>query len=180
MFKTGLELTATFRWYQHDLEKSGSWLIDQGRLDPEDQNLLDRDGNVIRLQALYRISIGDNQRIEPAVRAIFDNHHGEAMANKGFAAKITYLYATPKAILDFNLLYGGRNARSLHPVYDEKVDSKRLGAAFTFFKPFKRTKNSIWSFWGSVEYFNEDSRIDFFDSSVTAITGGVMWKHRKK
>jgi hypothetical protein len=52
--------------------------------------------------------------------------------------------------------------------------------AFAFFKPFKITEKNIWSFWGSVEYFNEDSKIDFFDSSVMALMAGVMWKNRKK
>ena len=180
MFNTGLELTATFRWYQHDLEKSGSWLVEQGRIDSEDLGLLDRDGNVVRLQGLYRFDFGKKHRIEPAIQAIYDNHHGEAMATQGFVAKVTYLYATPKIVLDFNAAYGQRNARALHPVYNEKGDSDRFGVAFTFFKPFKITEKSIWSFWGSVEYLNEDSKIDFFDSSVTAVMGGVMWKHRRK
>ena len=180
MFKTGLELTATFRWYQHDLEKSGEWLVDQGRLDEEDQDLLDRDGNVIRLMGLYRFDFGGKHRLEPAIRVIYDNHHGEAMANQGLAAKVTYIYYTPKIVLDFNAIYGRRNMKAVHPIYGEKADSNRFGAAFTFFKPFKITEKSIWSFWGSVEYYNEDSKVDFFDSNVAAVMGGIMWKHRKK
>mgnify|MGYP001818942831 CR=1 FL=1 len=180
MFKTGLELTATVRWYRYDLEKSGSWLVDQRRLETEDLALLTRDGNIMRFQGLYRFNLGAKHRLEPAIQAIFDNRIGNAVANQGFAGKLTYLYLTPKIILDFNVVYGQRNAQEVHPVYNERGDSDRFGIAFTFIKPFKVTEKSIWSFWGSAEYFQEDSKIDFFDSSVTALMAGIAWKSRTK
>ena len=180
MFKTGLELTATMRWYKHDLEKSGNWLIEEGRLNPADQELLNRDGNVFRAKALYRIDLNRKHRLEPALQMIIDNHKGEAMANDGFAANLTYIYFSPKVVLDINLGYGQRNARGIHPVYNEKADSQRYGGAVMAFVPFKKSKSSVWGFWGTVEIFKEDVKIDFFDSQFSTIMAGVMWRHMKK
>lgn len=180
IFKTGLELTATVRWYRHDLEKSGTWLIREGRLDATDKGLLNRDGTVTRLQALYRIDLNKKHRLEPSFQLITDNHKGEAIANDGFATKLTYLYLSQKIILDINIAYGQRNAREIHPVYDKKADSDRYGGAITAFMPFKKTKTGLWLFWASAEIFQEDATIDFFDSQFSAIMGGVMWRHLKK
>ena len=180
MFKTGLELTTTLRWYKHDLENSGDWLIEEGRLNPTDQELLNRDGNVFRAKALYRIDLNRKHRFEPAFSMIVDNHEGKAIANDGFASNLTYIYFSPKVVLDVNLGYGQRNARSVNPVYDEKADSERYGGAVMAFVPFKKSKTGIWSFWGTVEIFKEDVKINFFDSQFSTIMVGVMWRHIKK
>ena len=81
---TGLELTVTARWYRFDDQKSGDWLVDQGRLNADEQPLLDRDGRVLRVQALYRI-VRERHRFEPAIRYVNDAHDGKAIANQGFS-----------------------------------------------------------------------------------------------
>jgi hypothetical protein len=50
MFGTGLELTITDRFYNFKNESSGNWLVGQNRLDPEQQPLLNRSGDVMRFQ----------------------------------------------------------------------------------------------------------------------------------
>ena len=179
MFKTGLELTATIRWYNHDVEKSGDWLIAQGRLDIQSQQLLNRDGKVVRLQALYRIDI-KRHRFEPTIRYINDAHDGEAMANTGFTTKLTYLYRTKKVVLDANLGYGKRKSSALHPVYNETLEADRIGFALIAFIPIKLFKSNRWMIWISAETFTENSNVDFFDSRFTAILGGLGWRHNRQ
>ena len=99
IFKTGLELTATYRWLTHNVENSGEWLIDQGRLDPDEQHLLQRDGSSLRLQALYQINLKQH-RFEPAIRYINNDLDGAAMAARGFSTQLTYLYLSRKVVLD--------------------------------------------------------------------------------
>lgn len=180
ILKTGLELTATARWYQHGVEKSGEWLIDQGRLDPQSQQLLNRDGRVLRLQALYRIDLNRQHRFEPAIRYIDDKHDGAAMANTGFSTQLTYLYRSKKVVLDANVAYGKRTSKVVHPVYNETLEAKRIGASITAFIPIKLFKSRRWMIWVSTEFYTENSNIDFFDSSFTSVMGGLGWRHNRK
>jgi hypothetical protein len=178
ILRTGLELTVTDRFYGFDEEKSGDWLISEGRLDPDQQPLLERDGYVLRLQALYRVDVRGH-RFEPALRYVNDKHKGAAIANSGFSLRLTYLYRSPKIVLDANLALGQREAEQAHPVYGKVLDTDRFGAAFTAFIPVRLFGKSGWSVWASVEFFKENANIDFFESSAGSVMAGFAWRHRR-
>ncbi len=175
ILNTGLELTATVRQYQFDEENSGNWLVSEGRLNPDQRSLLNRDGDVLRLQALYRFDF-KSHRFEPAVRYVKDSHNGAAISNKGFSIRLTYLYLSPKFLLDFNVFYGKRKADEIHPVYDEVLDADRWGVALTTFIPVKRFDGSVLSVFVSGEIFRENANIDFYDSKISAINAGLVWR----
>jgi len=179
ILRTGLELTVTDRFYSFDDEKSGNWLIDQARLDPDQQPLLERDGYVLRMQALYRFDTGGH-RFEPALRYVSDKHKGAAIANSGFSVQLTYLYNSPKMLLDVNLALGQRQADEAHPVYGKVLDTDRYGAAVTAFIPIRPLKGGVLTAWASAEIFRENANIDFFDSSAGSVIAGLAWSHRRK
>ncbi len=179
ILNTGLELTATSRKYRHDEENSGDWLISQGRLTPDQQPLLDRDGDILTLQALYRIESAQH-RFEPAIRYIDANHDGAALAKKGYALQLTYLFRSPKVVLDANLAYGSRKADETHPIYGETLDTDRWGAALTAFIPVKAFKSSRLSVFITGEIFQENANIDFYDSQVVSLSAGLIWRHIKQ
>ena len=179
ILKTGLELTATYRRYQYDDEKSGNWLISQGRLNPNDKPSLSRDGEVLRLQALYRIEVKQQHRFEPALRYVDNRHDGEAIANNGVSFQLTYLYLSPKILLDFNLGFGQRKAQGVHPVYGTTLETDRLGGAVSIFYPVKRYESSALSLVLIGEYFREDVNVDFFDTRIGMILFGIAWRHRR-
>ena len=178
ILRTGLELTATVRRYRLDEEKSGNWLIGEGRLDPDEQPLLDREGHVLRLQALYRIDV-KRHRFEPAVRFVRDDHNGAALANKGYSLQLTYLYRSPKVVLDANVIYGKRKADEVNPIYDETMDADRLGVALAAFIPVRLFKSSGWTVFVGGEIFGENTNIDFYDSRIGSINAGMIWRHRR-
>ncbi len=99
MLKTDLKLTATVREYRYDEEKSGDWLVGEGQLDTDQQYLLDREGEMMTFEVLYRFKKNRHQ-FEPAVRYINDDHDGAALAKKGYSLQLTYLYLSPKVELD--------------------------------------------------------------------------------
>jgi hypothetical protein len=180
VFNTGLELTLTERDYRHDAENSGDWLIEQGRLDPDDQPLLSREGEVWRAQMLYRINTENKRhRFEPAIRYNNDDHDGAAMANQGLTLKMTYLYMTPKVVLDANVMFGSREADAVHPVYGQTLDWDRYGVALTAFIPVKWGNQSRWSVFVGGEIFRENANVDFFDAQVASLNAGVLWRYRK-
>lgn len=178
VMQTGLELTLTVRDYRHDFENSGAWLIDQGRLNPEDQPLLSREGTVWRAEALYRIdSQNGKHRFEPLLRYNNADHDGGAIANRGLTAKLTYLYFTPRVIYDANFVYGRRKADEVHPVYDRTLDWDRYGGALTLIIPFKAGERSRWNLLIGGEYFRETSNIDFFNTKIASVNVGVLWRY---
>lgn len=179
ILNTDLELTATIRQYRYDDEKSGTWLVDQEQLDPGQQHLLDRDGDRMTLQALYRIEKGKH-RFEPAIRYINDDHDGAALAKDGYSLQLTYLYLSPKVVLDTNLIYGVRQANDVHPVYGKVLDTERWGTAITAFIPIKEFKTSRLSVFVTGEVFWEDANIDFYDSRVVSISAGLLWRHKRR
>jgi hypothetical protein len=175
ILKTGLELTVTARQYQFDEENSGNWLVSEGRLNPDQRSLLNRDGDVLRLQALYRFDF-KSHRFEPAVRYSKDSHNGAAISNNGFSLRLTYLYLSPKVVIDFNVFYGKRKSDEIHPVYDKVLDAERWGVALTVFIPVKRFDSSVLSVFVSGEIFRENANIDFFESKISSINGGLIWR----
>ena len=180
IFGTGLELTFTDRFYKYDKESSGDWLISEGRLDPEQQSLLDRNGDILRIMVLYRINYKKRHRFEPAVRWVDDYHDGAAIHNSGYELKLTYIYASPKVILDANALYGVREAKETNPIYGKVVEADQIGAALVAFFPIKKYTNSVLSVFVGGEVFRENANIDFYDSSVGMVMTGVIWNHIKK
>ena len=180
ILNTGLELTLTTRDYRHDAENSGDWLIAQGRLDPADQPLLSREGEVWRAQALYRLDTENKRhRFEPAIRYNKDNHDGAAMSNQGKTLKLTYLYMTPKVVLDANFVIGSREADAVHPVYGQTLDWDRYGVGLTAFIPVKLGDKNRWRVFVGAEFFHEDANIDFFDTQVASILAGVLWRYNR-
>jgi hypothetical protein len=176
VFGTGLELTVTDRLYNYGNDLSGEWLIAEGRLDPAQRSLLDRNGDILTLQALYRLDF-EHHRFEPAFQWVNDRRDGAAIANKGYKLQLTYLFTSPKVIVDANVLYGAREANAINPVYGQVRDSDRGALALTLFFPVKRYKSSVLSVFVGGEVFRENANIDFYDSSIDQVMAGVMWRH---
>jgi hypothetical protein len=180
IFGTGLELTITDRFYNFDEENSGDWLVSEDRLDPEEQPLLNRDGDILRIQALYRFDVKKTHRFEPAVRWVDDAHKGAAVANRGYSLQLTYLYFSKKVILDANLIVGAREADEINPIYGKRLESERRAASLTAYIPVKRFKKSVLNVFVGGEVFDEDTNIDFYDSSLSMAMAGILWRPVKK
>lgn len=178
MFKTGLEFTAQYRRYEHDQELSGRWLIDEGRLDPADRPLLDRDGDIWKAQFLYRIKSGQRHVFEPVLRYTNWDLDGAAMAHAGPAAQLTYLYLTKKLVLDANVIYLTYEADRVHPVYGQVLTADRYALGLTAFYDLFNAKR--WRALASIDFVREDANIDFFDSRVSAFYVGVIWRFQRK
>ena len=178
MFKTGLEFTATFREVRHDQERSGEFLVGEGRLDPALQPLLSRSGDSLALQFLYRVRAKKRHVFEPSIRYTDLDLDGAAMRSKAYALRLTYLYLTPKLVIDANLVLGTHEADEVHPVYGRVKEGDRLGGAVAAFYDLFNKKR--WRAYAMAEHFKEDANIDFFDSKSSALSIGVLWRHVRK
>lgn len=178
IFQTGLELTATARQYNHEDERSGEWLVSQGRLNVNQLPLLNRDGDFYRFKALYKIKLKQH-RLVPAFRYTFNHHQGNAVANRQQSFLLDYIYLSPKIVFDAKLIYGKRKADAIHPVYKEIIEGNRYGVAMAALFPVNLFNSKGWSILASAEYVKENSNIDFFDSSLIGINAGLMWRYKR-
>jgi hypothetical protein len=172
---SGLELTFTDRYFVFDAEQSGQWLVGQGRLDPGDIDLLDRNGDNLSFQTGYRFRAGKH-RFEPSVTYARDNRDGAAMASDGFGARLNYRYLDPRFAIDANFGYAQRDHDAIHPVYGERVSRDRVGGSVTAAVPIELLGSKKWNLWASAEYIREDSNVDFFESRLSALTLGIGWR----
>jgi hypothetical protein len=131
----------------------------------------------LKVQFLYRVKAGPHV-FEPSIRYTDYDLDGAAMANDGPSVKLTYLYLTPKLVIDVNLLYHDYEAKAVHPVYGETLDVDRQGATFTAIWDLFKAKR--WRAMASAEYIREDANIDFFDSGISAVHFGAIWRYRRK
>ena len=117
---------------------------------------------------------------EPAIRFVKDDHKGTAIANRGMSFQFTYIYRTPRLILDANLVYGFRDAKDGHPIYDTVVNTRRFGAGLAAFMPVMKFSSSVLMVTASADYFRESTNVDFYNSNLTMLAIGVLWRHLKK
>ena len=179
IFQTGLEVTATAREYRHEDERSGEWLVGQGRLNANQVSLLDRDGDFLRFKALYKIKLKQH-RLVPAFRYTLHNHQGEAVANNQLSLLLDYFYLSPKMVLDAKIIYGKRKADAIHPIYNEILEGNRYGVALGALFPVNLFKSKGWNILVSAEYINENANIDFYDSYLAGFNAGLMWRHTRQ
>jgi len=178
MFKTGLELTAQYRRSELDEERSGDWLIGEARLSPAEKPLLTRDGKIWKVQFIYRIKAGKRHVFEPTLRYTNWDLDGAAMAHAGPSLQLTYLYLTPKLVLDANVLWHTHRSDVVHPVYGKKLDVDRYGFALTAFYDLFHSKR--WRAFASLDVFREDANIAFFESDASMLLIGAIWRHQRK
>jgi len=93
---------------------------------------------------------------------------------------LTYLYISPRVILDANLIYGIREAKAVNPIYLTRVETDRWAASLPAFIPVKKFESSVLNVVVGGEAFEESANVAFYDSSVNAVTVGVLWRHIRK
>jgi hypothetical protein len=66
-----------------------------------------------------------------------------------------------------------------HPVYDRTLSANRWGIALTGVYPIKLFNRPGWAVTVVAEYLDEDFNVDFFDSSVISVLGGLVWRYNR-
>lgn len=171
IFGSGLELTYTKRSVEIDDELSGTAL----GLTAAQRNLLDREGDLKQIKLGYFWQPASGHTITPSISHIDHDLDGDAMAMDGYQAELNYAY-TGLQDWEFvvNLLAGKLESDEDNPIYAESADLDRVGLslAATYKEPFG-LKN--WRARGAISYGEEDSNIDFYDSSIRSVTLGMLY-----
>jgi len=171
IFTLPLELRLSQREIDIDEERSGEWL----GLDPADRRLLDRNGDVRRAELLYDMKFGENSRLVPSIAYIDRDLDGDAMAEDGYNAQLSYYLVDGRWRWVGNVAFGQLESDRRNPIYGKSGETDSVAASLTVFyaRPFELKG---WAANAGIAYFEEDSNIDFYDASVTMFTVGMLYR----
>ncbi|MEE4659937.1 MAG: DUF2860 family protein, partial [Halieaceae bacterium] len=171
VLNTGLEVAFTSKSLELDRERSG---LSQN-LSPADVGLLDRNGDLHRLELGYEFLRDNKQHIlTPGIFYRDADLDGDAMANDGIGVNLNYIYLhNARWRWVFNLTYQDMEYDTVNPLFGEQDDAQRFGAsAGVFYSAPFGWKN--WSLNLITGFFREDHDIDFYDTSVSVATVGFF------
>lgn len=171
LFGTPLELKWSSTEIEIDDERSGETL----GLSQADQRSLRREGQVYRVDLSYDWQINANNRLVPAIGWVDWDLDGAAMAEDGLALVLRHLYEKDRWLFVSRVFYQDLESDARNPIYDEQGETDVLGAAFTVFykRPFGLQK---WTANATLGYGEDDSNIDFYDSSFGLFSIGMFYR----
>jgi hypothetical protein len=171
IFGSGLELTYSKRAIELDDELSGTAL----GLSAAQRALLDREGDLKQLKVGYFWQPSADHVVTPSLSHIDYDLDGDAMAMDGYQAELNYAY-TGLQSWEFmvNLLVGKLESDEDNPLYGKSADLDRLGMslAATYKEPFGLQN---WRVRAALSYGEEDSNIDFYDTSINSFSLGMLY-----
>lgn len=162
IFGSQFELKVTAKEVEVDDEDSGASL----GLSAAQRKLLDREGDVSRVELGYMFNLQDGKHlIRPSVTYIDRDLDGDAMSQDGYSVGVSYAYSTSDVRWVNNLSYASLDGDKENPIFNEVNDADRYSVASQLFFPglFGLEK---WTPNVSIAWAEEDSDIDFNDSSV--------------
>lgn len=179
IFQTNFEITMTARKYKYENERSGEWLVDQGRLTTFELASLIRNGNFLEALARYKIMLKQH-RLQPVFRYASHNHQGGAVASRQSSILLEYFYSSSKMLLNAKLIYGKRKANDIHPVYDTRLNTTGYGFAIGTAIPVTIFNSSSWNLTMGGQFLRENANIDFYTTRIAAVTAGLIWRPKKE
>jgi hypothetical protein len=170
------QIEVTFRDTEIDKERSGMSLA----LTPAQRDMLSREGDFFKTEALYRFKLNETQWLVPALIFKKDDLDGDAMSADTFDFQLTYLYTRDRISLIVNGMIGTSENDKRNPIYNKTQEDDRYGATFTAFyrmPDWKPLGSQTFSFWGNAGYFNSDANISFYETEAVFAGAGVMLKY---
>ena len=168
MFGTGLEFIANVRKVNLDDERSG-----QGQVSASDQKLLDREGDLTRIELGYAIDCcGDDLVVRPSVAYIDRDLDGKAMAQDGFELGISLAYNAGKYTWLNRAAYQSLNGDQENPIFGQKNDAQVyvLASELRIPDPFGWEK---WFTTVGFQWAENQADIDFNKSFVTTFAARI-------
>lgn len=171
MFGSNFELKISVTERDIDDEQSGISLP----LTLAERQLLNRNGDITRIELGY-LFINANKRhaIRPGIRYVDRDLDGKAMAQKGGAVELTYVYQAANTMRWVtNVVYGKSDGDAVNPIFNQKNDASRIMFASTLFMPgpfgLDKWTANIGVVWG-----RDDTDISFNETELWLISAGML------
>jgi len=137
------------------------------------QNSLRRDGDFVRLEAAWTFNLSSRHRLRPSIRWFDNDRDGDAQDRDGYAALLTWSLLGENFTLATTGAYSDTDYDNPNPIYGIEEDSDGFAVDVSFF--YKLSRDGRWQAYGSVNYGESDSDIDFHDNELLGVTLGAYY-----
>ncbi|NDV13846.1 DUF2860 family protein [Crenobacter caeni] len=160
----------TRRKIELDEERSGLGL----GLSSAERALLDRNGDVTRVNVSYDWEFAPGQFLAPGVVYAEHDLDGRAMSSKSTGLKLDYGIRTGTGVFTTTAYVGKQDYDAANPIWNRKADADEyvIGVNYLHGKLFGYKQLSGYV---NAAYGKSDSDIDFFDTEVSRVGAGVRY-----
>ena len=163
----------TYREIDIDDERSGQFL----GLTAAEQKLLKRDGDQHQLRLGYQFDLGDKESLIPELVYTKDDRDGDAVSAETWGVQLTYAKAGERFNLGLTGSYDSADYDKRHPIYGKTREDDSWGVGGTLFdKSLLRALGKDWWATATAAYYEGDSNINFYDSTLWTMGVGVMYR----
>ena len=167
---TGFGVQYTQRETEIDDERSGTTQLG---LSSEQAALLNREGDTTSLLLNYTFRPVNRSLYSVRVGVSDDDRDGDAMSGDSNRVQLTHVYLGDRYITAVNVSLFSKEYDARNPVFDKTRDDDGFGLAFFVFDKGLFDSKDWWG-QASVVYVEQDSNIDFYDQSSTALILGAQ------
>ena len=172
---SGFEVQFAARDIDIDNERSGQFLVTQGRLSRADQRLLNRNGDQYTATVSYAWQLAPQHLLRPQLGYRNNDLDGGAVRNDRYWLELAYAYFANPLTLILTGEIGGSDFDSSNPIYGQRQDSTTVLLGVTLFYRLP-TQSQRWAAFANIIYVEDDSDIDFYDTTATSIILGAEYR----
>jgi hypothetical protein len=175
LLKSGIDLRASVRNVEIENENSGASEVLLTNILAAEKSLLERDGREYKVDLAYNKRMGRKHTFSPQLSFTKYDLEGKAMAGDKIWLQLTHIYINGRWRLITNMGGTVSEYEKDNPIYDKKRDGIGWGGSFS------ALYGQLFDIEGlsarlSAVYFEENSDIDFYDSSVLGANLGLLYK----
>ncbi len=176
IFGSAFELTLSYRDIEIADELSGQG-VTSVPCDAACQDLLRRGGEQYFVDLAYMMRLGPGRRhmLQPSIRYLSHDMDGDAIAGDGYRLQLSYAYVGQGWFLVTNFVAGSRDHDAANPIFGAKTDSDRLGVDATLLYRLPGG-DGRWQLVGNAFWGEDDSDVDFHDTTASSIGVGAMYR----
>lgn len=169
IFGTGLEFMASVKNIDIDDEFSGQAL----GLTSAQQRLLDREGDLVRIELGYLFNLNDSNSLRPSVGYVDRDLDGDAMSQDGVVVKLQHMYRGDSMTWGTVISYADFEGDKVNPIFNDVNDSEVFVFATSMAFPGSIGFLGKWTPNVGLRWGDSDSDIDFNDSSIWMVSAGL-------
>ena len=168
-----VHLQYSYRSIDIDKERSGQFL----GLTAAEQKLLQRDGDQHQARVGYKFDLGSKESLVPELVYTLDDRDGDAVSAETWGVQLTYAKIGERFNLALTGSYDSADYDKRHPIYGKTREDDSWGVGGTLFdKSLLRALGKDWWATATAAYYEGDSNINFYDSTLWTMAVGMMYR----